>query len=121
MDFDEPQLAEMESGVTDGGSGPKNIWLGRIGLVLLSTALSSAISVTAVSIGWKASIDTLNAVSQVKIAEHEDRLNKLDLQTVKLSDLVYRDQLLDSKLALLNLELAGLKDQIAELDAHKGH
>lgn len=107
---------EMERSV----DGTKSPWLGRVGLLLLSTVLSSFISVAAVSVGWKSSIDTINAVDQVKIAEHEARLNKIDRKAVSRDDLVERDQLLDSKLSLLNFQISALKDQLTNMEARKG-
>jgi uncharacterized protein YllA (UPF0747 family) len=88
----------------------RNVWFGRAALVLLATVLSSAISVTVVSIGWKASIDTINAVTQVKIAEHDEKIKQLELDEVKNSDLVYRDQLIDTKLSNLSLQLQEMKE-----------
>jgi len=93
----------------------KNLWLGRLGLVVVSSLLSSFISVTALSIGWKASIDTLNAVDQVKLTEHEEKIKQLDREAVRTGDLIYRDQLLDSKLSAINIQILELKDQISNL------
>lgn len=99
----------------------KNPWLGRVGLVLFSAVLSSVISVTTVCLGWKASIDTLNAVSQVKIIEHEEKIKQLDRDTVKTRDLVYRDQLLDAKLASIDMQIHELKDQVSDMSrSHQG-
>jgi hypothetical protein len=90
-------------------------WLGRMALVLCSTLLSSIISVTAVSIGWKASIDTFSAVTSVKMTADEERLKRLERDQIKSSDLVYRDQLMDAKLAALNIKIDELKEQITNL------
>jgi hypothetical protein len=108
MDHEEPVLLPGEMNA-------KNVWLGRLALVLCSTVLSSFISVTAVSIGWKASIDTLNAVDQVKLTEHEEKIKQLDREAVRTGDLIYRDQLLDAKLSAINIQILELKDQISSL------
>ncbi len=97
----------------------KTTWLSRVSPVLLSVVLSSLISGVVVSIGWKASIDTLNAVSAIKIQESADHLEKLDRETVKTSDMAYRDQLLDSKLQLLSIKITTLDDKITELSSRK--
>jgi hypothetical protein len=95
-------------------------WLGRIALVLCSSLLSTIISVTAVSIGWKASIDTFSAVTTVKMTADEERIKRLERDQIKSSDLVYRDQLVDAKLAALDIKIDALKDQIANIPVHEG-
>jgi hypothetical protein len=94
---------------------PKSAWQGRVALVLGSTMLSSIISVGVVSVGWKASIDTLNAVTAVKMSQQQDRIDRLDREAVRATDLVYRDQLLDAKLSALNIKIEELKDQVSNL------
>jgi hypothetical protein len=108
MEFTEP-----------GDQQQKTAWLSRVSPVLLSIVLSSLISGVVVSVGWKASIDTLDAVLAMKTQENADKLDKLDRDTVKTSDMVYRDQLLDSKLQLLSIKITTLDDKITELSARK--
>ena len=95
----------------------KSVWLGKLSLLLISSALSSVIGAATVCIGWKASIDTLNAVTQVKIEESAARVQLLEQTTVRQSDMVYRDQLLDSKLQLLSNKISALDDKVSELSA----
>jgi len=99
---------------------PQSEWKGRLILVVCSTLLSSAISVGTVSIGWKASIDTMNAVTQVKMSQQQDKIDVLDREAVRARDLVYRDQLLDAKLSTLNSKIEELKDQITSISTHEG-
>jgi hypothetical protein len=96
-------------------SEPRSELFGRVMLVLCSTLLSSVISAVVVSIGWKASIDTLNAVTAVKLTQAQDRIDRLDREAVRATDLVYRDQLLDSKLSAINIKIEELKDQVSNL------
>jgi hypothetical protein len=95
-------------------------WLARIALVICSSLLSTIISVTAVSIGWKASIDTFSAVTSVKMAVDEERIKRLERDQIKSTDLVYRDQLVDAKLAALDIKIDALKDQISNIPARVG-
>lgn len=115
MDFEDPQLTEMEKRTNE----QRSPWLGRVGLVLLSSALSSLISVCTVSLGWKASIDTINAVSQVRIANNEAAIKRLDDETVKTPELTYRDQLEEVKFSTVDIELGTIRDQIG-LNTRKG-
>lgn len=82
---------------------------------LVLVLVSSLITATGMSVGWKASMDTFAAVSQVRMQQHDERLAKLeadDSDRIRASDLAIRDQLLDAKLSLLQSEIAGLKEQI---------
>lgn len=94
-------------------------WIGRVSPVLVSVVLSSMISAVVVSVGWKASIDTINAVTAVKIQQNTERIDRLDRETVKQSDMAYRDQLLESKLQLLSIKISTLDDKITELSSRK--
>lgn len=90
-------------------------WSRPLVLVIVSIVLSSGISGTVLCFGWKASTDTLNAVSTVKLQEHDEKIRQLEIENsdrIKGSDLAMRDQLLDAKLSLLQSEIAGLKEQI---------
>jgi hypothetical protein len=111
MDFDETVM-EPKTG--------KDPWLSRFGLVICSTALSSIISVGTVSVGWKASIDTINAVSQEKVAALQEKMKDLDREAVRTGDLIYRDQLLDAKLSAINIQILELKEQISNLHVRGG-
>jgi len=99
---------------------PKDGWLGKLALVACSTLLSSAISVAAVSIGWKASIDTFSAVTTVKMNASDERLKQLEHDQVKSTDMALRDQLMDAKLAALTIKIDELKEQISNLPAVHG-
>src|SRR4051794_37787439 len=88
---------------------PQSFWSRPLVLVFVSIVLSSGISGSVVSFGWKASIDTINAVTSVKLADHEEQLHRLqtaESDRIKASDLAIRDQLLDAKLSLLQSEIA---------------
>jgi hypothetical protein len=111
---------EREPDETENPVGAKSEWKGRLALVACSTLLSSIISVGTVSVGWKASIDTMNAVTAVKMAGQQDKIDTLDREAVRARDLVYRDQLLDAKLSALNIKIEELKDQITNIAAHEG-
>jgi hypothetical protein len=116
MDHDEREPEGTETHVGE----PSSEWKGRLILVACSTLLSSLISVGTVSVGWKASIDTMNAVTAVKMGQQQDRIDRLDREAVRATDLVYRDQLLDAKLSVLNTKIEELKEQISNLPAREG-
>lgn len=92
----------------------------QVALVFCSTVLSSLISVAAVSIGWKASIDTFSAVTNVKLVASDERIKQLETDHIKSTDLAYRDQLMDAKLAALTIKIDELKEQISNLPAVHG-
>jgi hypothetical protein len=99
---------------------PQSEWKGRLALVVGSSLLSTFISVGTVSIGWKASIDATNAVTAVKMSQQQDRIDRLDREAVRATDLVYRDQLLDAKLSVLNTKIEELKEQISNIPTREG-
>lgn len=97
---------------------PVRFWNRPLVLVLVSIFLSSGITATGMSIGWKASIDTFAAVNTVKMQQHEERLSRLetdDNDRIKASDLALRDQVIDAKLALIQSEISAVKEQIGSL------
>jgi hypothetical protein len=111
---------EREPDETENQVEAKSEWKGRLALVACSTLLSSIISVGTVSVGWKASIDTMNAVTQVKMGQQQDRIDRLDREAVRATDLVYRDQLLDAKLSAINIKIEELKEQISNIPTREG-
>jgi hypothetical protein len=111
---------ETEDHVGQPRSEPGTEWKGRLVLVACSTLLSSIISVGTVSVGWKASIDTMNAVTAVKMGQQQDRIDRLDREAVRATDLVYRDQLLDAKLSAINIKIEELKEQISNIPTREG-
>jgi hypothetical protein len=116
MERDEVELTETEHRMP----ASRNDWTRQLILVLVSSALSSLISVAAVSIGWKASIDTFSAVTTVKMNTSDDRIKQLESDHIKSTDLAYRDQLMDAKLAALTIKIDELKEQISNLPAVHG-
>lgn len=119
--MDEEQFDASEGEYVTPQSEPR-FWSRPLVLVLVSVFLSSGITVIGMSVGWKASTDTFAAVTTVKMEQYDHRIHDLeedDKDRLKASDLQMRDQLLDSKLSLLQSEIAGLKDQISNIPVHR--
>ena len=114
---------ENELGIPEGEEAAVSkqslsIWNRPLACVLLSSCISGAF----LSFGWKASMDTVNAVNTVKLNEHDEAIKSLQQQEhdrIKASDLAMRDQLLDAKLSLLQAEIAGVKEQLASMRQEK--
>jgi TolA-binding protein len=110
--MDEEELLNLSEGEIVTPQPETRFWSKPLVLVLVS----SLITATGMSVGWKASMDTFAAVSTVRMQQHDERISRLeadDSDRIRASDLAMRDQLLDAKLSLLQSEIAGLKEQIS--------
>ena len=93
----------------------QSFWRHPLVLVFVSIVVSTGISTAVMSFGWKASIDTFNATTAVKLQQDEEKIRTLeqrDSDRIKASDLAMRDEVINTKLTLLQSEIADIKEQV---------